>query len=119
MSSHMLNWYRKVLPGRGVNSLSHVQVSMAPGETVAERARTDLPASKHLLLVVCTLLECLPFLEGSSDAAVNILSELIKGTAYASCFFPFLNSLTCTMLSQYMALCQPTWCVRSACSARN
>lgn len=57
---------------------------MATGETVAERTRTDLPANNHLLLVVCTLLECLPFLEGSSDAAVGILSELIKGPPCAS-----------------------------------
>ena len=56
---------------------------MSAGDGVAERARSDLPAGKHLLLVVCTLLECLPFLEGSSDSAVEILAELIKGSPYA------------------------------------
>jgi hypothetical protein len=61
---------------------------MAAGEPTAERARTDLPASDNLKLVVTALLECLPFLEGSSDAAVGILTELIKGPPCVSSLFP-------------------------------
>lgn len=64
-----------------------VQVSMAAGEPIADRTRSDLPASKHLILLVCTLLECLPFLEGSSDSAVEILSDLIMGPPCASSLF--------------------------------
>jgi hypothetical protein len=52
---------------------------MATWEPVAERARTDLPDRHNLKHVVTALLVCLPFLEGSSDTAVEILSELIKG----------------------------------------
>ena len=77
---------------------------MAAGDTVAERARNDLPAGKHLLLVVCTLLECLPFLEGSSDSAVDILTELIKGP-------PCASPSCCSVCSALQCCAVLSWCV--------
>jgi hypothetical protein len=60
-----------------------MQVSMIPTEPLHERAKLDLPSTPSLVRVVCAVLECLPFLEGSADTAVAILSELIKGTPCA------------------------------------
>lgn len=52
---------------------------MEPSKPLAQRLQYDMPPKKHLAQVTCGLLECLPFLEGSTGtAAVDLLRLLIN-----------------------------------------
>ena len=52
---------------------------MEPSKPLEQRLQYDMPPKKHLAQVVCGLLECLPFLEGSTGAAaVDVLRLLVN-----------------------------------------
>lgn len=68
------------MPSEHAWTFSHawvVQVTLEPSKPLAQRLQLDVPPKKHLAQVMCGLLECLPFLEGSTGAAAVDLLNLI------------------------------------------